>query len=116
NPDGSRGMLIGALLPFVQKNREIAAALSLRATLRLGEGRLEEAFEDALAIHRLARLVSRGATNIELLVGIALQSIAHQTEVAIFEYGNPTAKQALAYQKELLAMPPMAGVAEKFSL
>jgi hypothetical protein len=116
DPKGGRAMLIGALLPMVQRNREIASALSLRAALKLGQGRIVDAFEDVLAIHRLARLTSQGASNIELLVGIALQSIAHQSEITIFEHGKPTAKQALAYQAELLKLPPMATVADKLRL
>lgn len=115
-PDNSRAMLLAGLIPMVQKNREIASALSMRATLKLGEGKIEAAFEDVLAIHRLARLASRGASNIELLVAVAIQAVAHQCEAAIFEHGKPTAKQALAYQRELLALPPMASVADKLQL
>jgi hypothetical protein len=114
--DGSRGDLVCTLIPLAQKCREIGSALALRATLKLGAGKIDEAFEDVLAVHRLARLVSRGGTLIELLVGIALQSIAHQTEAAIFEHGAPTAEQAMTYQRELHALPPMASVAEKVAL
>lgn len=114
--DGSRGMLIGSLIPMVQKCREISIALTLRATLKLGEGKLDEALEDVLVVHRLSRLVARGGSMIELLVGIATQSIAHQCEVGIFEHGKPTAKQALAYQSKLLALPPMASLADKINL
>ncbi len=114
--DGSRAMLLNALLPTVQKCRELGSLLSLRAMLRLGDGRIDDAFADTLAVHRLGRLVSQGGTLIELLVGIALQGIAHADELAVFEHGHPTAKQALAYQAELRKLPPMATVADKLQL
>ena len=66
------GSLIGALLPSVQKCRELASAFTARAMLRLNEGDREGAWEDILACHRLGRLTSRGATLIESLVGIAI--------------------------------------------
>ena len=55
------GSLIGALLPSAQKCRELATALCARAMIRLEAGRLT-AWQDLLAVHRLARLVARGGT------------------------------------------------------
>ncbi len=113
NKDGRRGQLIGALLPMVHKGREIASLLSFRVTLKLGAGKPEEALADALTMHRLGRLVGRGGSLIELLVGIAIDAIAHNSELAAFEFGHLTAKQALAYQTELLKLPPMPTVLDK---
>jgi hypothetical protein len=113
--DGGRKMLIYCPLPTVQKCREVALLLSLRITLRLGEGQVDAAIEDALAMRRLGVLVASGATLIESLVGVAVQTMAHQSEAAIFEYGRPTAKQALAYQAELLKLPPRIPIADQVS-
>lgn len=112
-PDGKRTQLIGALLPMVQKSREVASLLSYRATLHLGAGKVDEAFADALTMHRLARHMGQGGTLIELLVGIAIDAIAHNAELAILEHGKPTAKQALAYQAELLKLPAMPTTLDK---
>src|SRR5262249_53400649 len=57
--------LVTSLMSYVQKCRELANALALRAMLHLGEGRREAAWEDLAACHRLARLVGCGATLIE---------------------------------------------------
>src|SRR6185437_2389098 len=73
--EGSGG-LIGALLPGVQRSRELAQALNVRAMRALAEGRFDDAWQDLLACHRLGRHVARGATLIEALVGIAIDSIA----------------------------------------
>ncbi|MBA4066465.1 MAG: hypothetical protein C0501_22690 [Isosphaera sp.] len=112
NKDGESGGLIGALLPSVQKCRELAAALTARAMLRVGEGKFDEAWADLLACHRLARLVSRGGTLIEALVGIAINQIACNAELAWLEAAKPTADQARARLKDLQNLPPFRPVAE----
>jgi hypothetical protein len=108
--------LISALLPGVQKCRELAAALTARAMLRAGEGKFDEAWQDLLACHRLGRLLSRGATLIETLVGIAVDAIASNTELALLERAKPTAKQAQAWLRDLQALPPMSPMADKIDL
>ena len=113
---GVRRMLIEALLPTVQKHREIASLLTLRVNWNLGAGKIDDACADALAIHRLGRLVVRGGCFIELLVGIAIDALAHSADAVIFEHGRPTAKQALAYQAELMKLAPITGPADKIAL
>ena len=56
------GSVIAALLPAVQHYREAARALTARAMLHANEGKVDEAWDDLLACHRLARLVGQGAT------------------------------------------------------
>lgn len=112
NQAGKKGPISDAAMPMVDQCRAIAALLVTRAMLRLGEGQLDDAFTDVLAIHRLGRLVSRGGSALDFLVGIALQAQAHNAETAIFEQGRPTAKQALAYRAELLKLTPMAKIAD----
>src|SRR5438067_3435981 len=75
------GSLIGVLLPGVQKSRELGAALAARAMLRAGEGKFDDAWADLLACHRLGRLVGRGGTLIEGLVGVAVDQIAANADL-----------------------------------
>jgi hypothetical protein len=110
------GSLIGALLPSVQKSREIASALTARAMLRVGEGKFDEAWQDLLACHRLARLVARGGTLIEGLVGIAIDQIASNADLAYLEHANLTTKQVQDRLKDLQALPPMPPMADKVDL
>ena len=79
--DGSKGLLMGPALPIVQQCRTLAKALSLRATFKLGEGKLDDAFADALAIHRFGLMVGRGGSPIEWLVGIAIAGVARTTPI-----------------------------------
>ena len=112
--------LIGALLPAVQKCRELAQALNARAMLAIGEGRYNDAWQDLLACHRLGRLVARGATLIEALVGIAIDMIASSADVALLERAVTDAKvegkTIRGWQGDLRRLPPMPGIAEKIDL
>jgi hypothetical protein len=110
------GALIGALLPSVQKCRELASAFTARAMLRLNEGDREGAWQDLLACHRLGRLVGRGATLIESLVGIAICAIASNSTLGYIDNANLTSKQALACLKDLQAMPALRPMTESINL
>jgi hypothetical protein len=110
------GALIGALLPSVGKCRELANALSARAMLRVAEGKADEAWQDLLACHRLGRLVARGATLIEALVGIAIDQIATQADLAYLERAGLTSGQARGRLKDLQGLPPLPPPADKIDL
>jgi hypothetical protein len=111
--EGEPSILIAALLPTVQKCRGLAQALAIRATLRIGEKKYDEAWRDILACHRLGRLVSRGATLIELIVGVAIGQMANNATLAYVDRANLTSAQALARLKELQSLPPLASVVHK---
>jgi hypothetical protein len=110
------GSLIGVLLPHVQKCRELAAALTARAMLRTAEGKFDDAWQDLLACHRLGRLVARGGTLIEALVGIAIDAIAANAELAYLERANLTAKQVRDRLADLQKLPAMPSMADKVDL
>lgn len=84
--------VMSCLVPHVQKNRELANALALRAMLHLGEGRSDAAWQDLVACHRLARLSSQGGTLIENLVGIALEHVVGDGTLAFLEHAKLNAK------------------------
>src|SRR5207248_1963477 len=114
-PKGDAG-LSGALLSGVQSCREFGNALAARAMLRVGEGRHDEAWQDLLACHRLGRLVARGGTLIEELVGIALDSIASRADLAYLERANLSARQLKDRLRDLRRLPAMPTVADKVDL
>jgi hypothetical protein len=109
---GSSG-LIGALLPSVQMCRELASALTARAMFRLGEGRIDDAWQDLQACHRLARLVGRGATLIEALVGMAIDAVAGRADLAFLEKSDLKTEQIRARLQDLRNLPAMPPVADK---
>jgi hypothetical protein len=107
------GALIGVLLPGVQKCRELGAALCARAMLKVEEGKYDEAWQDLLAAHRLGRLVARGGTLIEALVGIAVDTVASNAELAYLERAKLSSKQILDRLKDLRELPLMPSMADK---
>ena len=114
-PDGT-GMLLAALVPSAQNCRGYAFALNLRVQLHLGEGRLDQAWQDLLACHRLGRLVAQGGTLIEFLVGISIDSIASKGDLSFIEHARPDTKQLKACLGDLERLPPMSSVADKVGL
>lgn len=81
-------MLIEMLLPGVQGTRHAARTLSLRAMHHLGAGRLDEAWNDTLALHRFASLANQAHTIVEKLIAIALRGIANDATLAILSNDN----------------------------
>jgi hypothetical protein len=110
------GPLIGALLPQVQECRVIANALACRAMLRVAEGKSDEAWQDLLACHRLGRLIARGGTIIELLVGIAIDQIAGKADLVFLDHTHLTSRQLMACLEDLRKIPPMPSLADKIDL
>ncbi len=110
------GALLGALMPGVQKCRELASLLTCRAMLRVGEGKIDDAWQDLLACHRLARLVGRGASLIEALVGYAIDAVASNADLAYLEGANLTARQIEDRLKDLRGLRLMTLVADKLNL
>jgi hypothetical protein len=108
-------MLIGVIMSSVHKTRELAKALSARAMLHLGEGRYDQAWQDLLACHRLARLVSRGGSLIEGLTGNSLEAIVQYTSLAFVEHPRINSKQFQVALQDLHKLPKL-DFAEKLNL
>jgi hypothetical protein len=110
------GGLLSALLPGVQKCRALAQALTIRAMLRVGQGRPDEAWQDLLACHRLGRLLARGGTLIEALVGIAIDNVAANSDVAFLDRARLNAKQTKDCLRDLQGLPPVPALADRVNL
>jgi hypothetical protein len=108
--------LLASLLPGVQRCREFANALSIRAMLHLGESRYDDAWQDLLACHRLGRHVAHGSTLIEGLVGIAIDAIASGADLTFLDRAKLDAKQIKQCLRDLQELPPMPVPADKVDL
>jgi hypothetical protein len=84
--------------------------------LRVGEGNFDAVWPDLLACHRLSQLLSRGGTFIEALVGIAINQIASNAELAYLEHAKLSAHQVRDRLKDLLGLPPQAPLGDKVDL
>ncbi len=114
--DGKTQGLISAQIAGVQQCRQLAGALTARAMLRVSEKLYDDAWQDLLASHRLGRLVGRGGTLIESLVGIALDRMASDADAAFLDAAKLDAKKLKACLRDLQDLPPMPSIADKIDV
>lgn len=108
--------LISVSLAGAQYSRDVARVLVLRAMLRLNEGKTEEAWEDLLACHRLARLIGQGPTLIEAMVAIAIDGMACNGDVALLEHGKLDTLKIAQMREQCDALPELPSMIEKIDL
>jgi hypothetical protein len=109
--------MIAILGPGVEQYRDAAGALKTRAMLRLHEGKVDEAWRDLLACHRLARHVGRqGPTVVDVLVASQIEESACSGDAVVAELGRLTAQQAHEFRNDLGDLSRLTDLAEKFHL
>lgn len=113
---GNRGLIIGVLLPGVQMTRSLARALNRRANLAMGEGRFDDARKDLLTCIRLGRHTAQGATLIERLVGIAVESIASKSLLKWIELAKPNLKAVNEIRADMASMLPIPDMARSVAV
>ena len=84
--------------------------------LRLNDGRVNEAWQDLLACHRLARLVAEGPSLVDFLVGGVLDNIAFSAERGMLQQQRLSAEQALKMRDDLERLPPMPRIADPINI
>ena len=110
------GMLLAALLPHLSESREAGRILTARAMLHLAAGNTDQARQDLLACHRLARLVGQGPTLVEGLVGFAIDRMAYAGDVQLAHRGKLGAKAIRDWKAELQRLPPHVKMADKMDI
>ncbi len=105
--------LMGAIIPAVQQSRSVARLLAARAMLRVKAGQSEAAWRDLLACQRLGRLIGRGPTLIDGMVGIAICHIAGRSTVSLLQHSQLTTQQIKRFQQNLQELAPLPDMAEK---
>jgi hypothetical protein len=113
---GAKAPLIAVPFPAVQQYRNLAKALCARAMLRLNKGRLDEAWEDLLTCHRLARLIGQGPTVIDALVVSSAKETACAGDQALLQNAHLTAAQATKMRADLNQLPAMPKMADKIDI
>jgi hypothetical protein len=101
---------------IIQQSREAARAFAARAMLRLHDGKVDEAWADLSACHRLARLVGQGPTYVELLVAITIDAIAHERDCVLIEHANVPAARIVAMRQELASLPSLFNVVDAINI
>jgi hypothetical protein len=104
-----------ALIPSVQKCRELAVALRARAMLRLGEVKPDDAWQDLLTGHRLARHIARGSI-LERIIGGSIEANVSNGTLAFIAHANLTTEQLRACLKDFQELPPMPSLVDRVDL
>jgi hypothetical protein len=104
--------LLAIRLPVEQDVRGAARLLVRRAMLRLGEGDVAAACEDALACHRLGGLVTQHPMIIPKLIGYAVDAIAAGITEQIVLSGQLTPELAERFRDAFEALPPFSPMLE----
>lgn len=113
---GEKTPLLAVPLPAIQRYRNVARALCARAMLRLYQGQLEEAWEDLLTCHRLARLAGQGPTVIDVFIAYSIDEAACMGDEALLQHAQLTASQATKMREDLNRLPAMPRMADKIDL
>jgi len=92
--------------------REAAYTFSGRATLRGAAGDFEGFMQDVLTVKRLSRHLSKGATLIERLVGIAMNRVADEAVGTVAGAGKLSAAQCKALSEAISAVPERTAMEE----
>jgi hypothetical protein len=94
-------------LPLMQY-RDVVWAFAARAMLRTQEGKIDEAWQDIMTCHRLARLVGQGPTLVEAIVAAALDGGAIPAgEWALLGHTKLSAAQIAGMQRDIASLPPL---------
>lgn len=102
--DEWRNLLVAIQIPGTHNMREAARALRVRAMWHVGENRLDDAWLDLMAIHRLARLTAQCHTVVEQYVAMSLSSIACDGTLVLLSNNQLTLRQARQAEKDLNGM------------
>ncbi len=107
------GTVIAVLMPAITQSRRAVEALTARAMLRAGNAQFDLAWEDLLACHRLARLMSQGPTMVEALVADAIDEAACTADQGLLQSVPLTAAQAARLRADLAGLAAMPIMADK---
>lgn len=102
-------MLISVLLPHLNPIRQISLALAIRSHARAAAGDVAGARDDAMTLHRLARLLGQAPTLIERIVANAIDGYACKADRTIAATGKMSTGALRDYATELSAMGDLQG-------
>jgi len=108
--------MVSVLLPGLSQYRDLARALSIRITMNISQGKIDEAIADSVTCHRLGRLVAQGPFLIDSLVGIAIDSLACQADVTAAHYGKLPPEKLKAWRQQFQGLAPLPSVVERINI
>jgi hypothetical protein len=104
--------LTDGLIEKTGERRFFAKALAARAMLRLYENRIDEAWEDLLTCHRLARLMGRDVAAVRLLHAMEIDATACGADHGLLRHARLTSEQLARMREDLERLAPLPGMAD----
>jgi hypothetical protein len=114
--NGTDQGLFGTKYSHAQIMRLAPILLVTRAMRHLGDGRIEAAWSDLMVSHRMARLMQRGASIIEYLVGLAMETQTIQGEILFLNHAKSTPQEWSARLKQIQSLPRGGTTADKYGI
>jgi hypothetical protein len=118
---GDKGSLSDAPLSGFQRCRRVSQAILARAMLRLGDGKVDEAWADLVTCHRFAKLLADdSATVIQAIIAETVMIAVCAGDQALLQHVNLTASQIEKMRRDLAKLTPepklaeIMGVGERF--
>ena len=108
--------LVSVLLPGLTQYRELARALSIRITMNVSEGKIDEVIADSVTCHRLGRLIGQGPFLIDSLVAVAIDTMACHADVMAAHYGKLSLAEIKAWRKQLQGLTPVPSIIERIDI
>jgi len=90
--------------------RGVARLFQARATYRIGQGNIDGAIDDKLALHRLGRLIPPGGAMVQYLVGVSVEALAREIPIGTNPKHPLTEQQIRRILDGLDALPPRASI------
>ncbi|HEY4761557.1 MAG TPA: hypothetical protein VIH42_13325 [Thermoguttaceae bacterium] len=87
-----------------------------QAMFEIQQGKIEDAQENILACHRLARLVGQGPTEVEVIHSYAIEVTACLGDVALAQSGKLSPSDAAQFQEELRKLSPLPKMVDKINV
>lgn len=115
NPIVDDGSLV-LTMPLYSANNIAVRVLTTRAMLRIGENRVDDAWSDLLACHRMTRQIGREQRYLCVLQAINIERDALAGEHALLQHASLTAAQIAKMRDDLAHLPPMLNMADVFDV
>ncbi len=109
--DHSMATAVGSILPALAPAKAICNGLVAQAMLALHQGRLRRCQQDLLAVHRLARLLTREHFLITNLVAVSIEMMGCQADIAMANSHKLSSTALRNYLNQLLKLPRPTSVA-----
>jgi hypothetical protein len=107
------GLFLKVHMPGTSHSREVARALIVRCTFRMGAGQFEQAWGDIISCHRLARKTGQGPTLIDGLVALSLENMACGADQLLMHSASLDLNSVMKIRDDLDQLGPFPALVNK---